>query len=155
MGKNWLIRSKSKQILGPVPLSKIKELIDSHMLKDEDEICSGNGHWIFVKEKDLVERYVVNGEAQGFNPISEAASVLGSPDKQTAVFTLANLRGHIKEGGTEIPQDKVHLPRSEDLEYPELPKKTAASAGVPSAPGEGPHYPTDVDLEFPTLPPKK
>jgi len=178
MSKNWLIRSKSKQILGPVPLAKIKELISLNKLKDEDEICSGNGYWFFIKEKDLLDRFVMSGETQCFNPVSEAASVLvQGNDKQTAVFTLANLRGHIKETGhQEISKDQVHLPRSEDLEFPDqnnakgvspdllssdAPKKKAAKNDTIEknkksiGKDDDVLFPDSDDLEYPDLPSKK
>ncbi len=56
--KDWLIRTKQNQILGPVTLEKIKELIEKGSLVDNDEICQGNGIWFWVKEKDLLNKYV-------------------------------------------------------------------------------------------------
>ena len=53
-------------------LEKIRELLDKSALDENDELCSGNGYWISVKEVELVEKYITNGEPQGFNPVSEA-----------------------------------------------------------------------------------
>ncbi len=78
MSKNWLIRTQSKQILGPVSREKIVELIDKKMLQDDDEICSGNGYWFYLKEVNLIDRYIVNQTPQHFNPVSEAKDVLNS-----------------------------------------------------------------------------
>lgn len=77
MEKNWLIRTKSCHILGPVSREKVIELWQNGSIKPEDEICSGNGHWIWLRESDLVERYLMSGEKQGFNPICEAPTVFG------------------------------------------------------------------------------
>ncbi len=82
--KNWLIRTPRKKILGPVSKQKIIQLIESGELSDEDEIASGNGHWFWIKEKDLVDKYIYGDTPQPFNPIGEAPSVLTSgPEKQT------------------------------------------------------------------------
>ncbi len=72
MKKNWLIRTKNNHILGPVSKEKINELISSGTIKGDDEICSGNGYWLFVREQELVEKYVVGDVDQGFNPVQEA-----------------------------------------------------------------------------------
>ena len=52
--KNWLIRTKTNYILGPISRDKLLELIQSGSLTDEDELCSGNGFWFYYREKDLL-----------------------------------------------------------------------------------------------------
>lgn len=76
MDKNWLIRTKSNHILGPVSKEKVQELYKNGSIKADDEICSGNGFWFFVREDDMVSRFLLGEEIQGFNPISEAKDVL-------------------------------------------------------------------------------
>jgi hypothetical protein len=76
MERQWLIRTKNNHILGPVSKEKIIELINNGSLKGEDEICSGNGYWIFVREQALIERFLTTTELQCFNPMSEAKDVL-------------------------------------------------------------------------------
>ncbi len=78
MEKNWLIRTKSNHILGPVSKEKVLELFKNNSIKADDELCTGNGYWFFVRESELVERYLLGKESQGFNPISEAKDVLTS-----------------------------------------------------------------------------
>ena len=78
MGKNWLIRTKSNHILGPVSKEKVLELYQNGSIKQDDEICSGNGYWFFIRENDLVEKYLMGNSHQSFNPISEAKDVLTS-----------------------------------------------------------------------------
>jgi hypothetical protein len=78
MEKNWLIRTKSNHILGPVSKEKVNELFQNGSIKQDDEICSGNGYWFFIRESDLVERYLLGNTPQTFNPISEAKDVLTS-----------------------------------------------------------------------------
>jgi hypothetical protein len=78
MEKNWLIRTKSNHILGPVSKEKVNELYQNGSIKQDDEICSGNGYWFFIRESDLVERYLLGNSTQTFNPISEAKDVLTS-----------------------------------------------------------------------------
>ncbi len=81
MDKNWLIRTKSNHILGPVSKEKVLELYNNSSIKADDELCAGNGYWFFVRETELVEKYLLGEEVQGFNPISEAKDVIVSPDK--------------------------------------------------------------------------
>ena len=80
MGKNWLIRTKSNHILGPVSKEKVLELYQNGSIKQDDEICSGNGYWFFIRENNLVEKYLLGNSNQSFNPISEAKDVLTSSD---------------------------------------------------------------------------
>lgn len=101
MDKNWLIRTSAKQILGPVSLKKIKELISKGSLKEDDEISCGNGYWFFIRESELVSKYVDNEISQGFNPVSEAETVLCN-----------NLDDSANSEETQLPQEQ-------DLEYPD------------------------------------
>ena len=104
MVKNWLIRTKNNHILGPVSREKIRELISNGSIKGDDEICSGNGYWIHVREQDLVARYVMGSEQQPFNPVQEAEPVFAlSPNKDDL----------------EYPKGEDKLPGNEDLEYPD------------------------------------
>ena len=75
MEKNWLIRTHQNQILGPISKERVIELIRKGNLIGEDEICSGNGFWFQVREKELVEKHIYNDEKQNFNPVSEAKSI--------------------------------------------------------------------------------
>lgn len=71
--KNWLIRTKSNYLLGPVSREKLVQLVESGSIAPDDEICSGNGFWFFIKERDYLEKYLLqSSEVQGFNPVSEA-----------------------------------------------------------------------------------
>jgi hypothetical protein len=77
--KNWLIRTKSNHILGPVSKEKVIELYHNGSVRPEDEICSGNGFWFFLREKDQVEDYLLGNKKQSFNPMSEGIDVLTAP----------------------------------------------------------------------------
>lgn len=76
MDKNWLIRTKSNHILGPISKEKVLELYHNGSIKPDDEVCSGNGYWFFIREEELVAKYLLGRNVQGFNPISEAKDVL-------------------------------------------------------------------------------
>lgn len=144
MEKNWLIRTKSNHILGPISKNKLTELLQSGSLKPEDEICSGNGFWMFVREKELLEKYVLSDEPQPFNPVSEASSVLTSPIEMD--FTeFRSEEEELSLDDDEVEEDfdfeedsktsgasEISLPDSEDLSYPELIESV----------------PPDMDLEF-------
>jgi hypothetical protein len=81
MDKNWLIRTKNNHILGPISKEKVLELYHNGSVKAEDEICSGNGYWFFVREKELVEKYLLGDALQSFNPVSEADDrILDAPE---------------------------------------------------------------------------
>ncbi len=101
--KNWLIRTRNHRILGPITKEKLLELYESNSLSDDDEICSGNGYWFYVKEKALLEKYVKGDIEQSFNPISEAKVVLSNKD-QTKTD---------EETGAKLPSD-------DDLDYPDM-----------------------------------
>lgn len=106
MEKNWLIRTKNNRILGPISKRKVLELIDNKSIKGDDEVCSGNGYWFFVKEDLLVDKYIRSNEVQGFNPVQEAQTVVanGLEDEQQPTWN---------QGGASIPSE-------DDLEYPEV-----------------------------------
>ncbi len=70
--KNWLIRTRTNFILGPVSREKLLELIESGSLTEEDELCSGNGYWFYVREKKLLQHYLFENNPQEYNPVSEA-----------------------------------------------------------------------------------
>lgn len=84
MGKNWLIRTRSNHILGPISKEKVLELLQNGSIKPDDEVCSGNGYWFFIREEDLVARFLLGREQQSFNPISEAKDVLTTNERSGA-----------------------------------------------------------------------
>lgn len=81
MDKNWLIRTKTNHILGPISKEKVLELFHNGSIKPDDEVCSGNGFWFFIREDNMVKRFLLGKEVQGFNPVSEAKDVLTSDHK--------------------------------------------------------------------------
>lgn len=139
MEKNWLIRTKSNFILGPVSQTKVQELLESDILKSEDEVCSGNGFWFYVREKELVKRFVYEGEKQPFNPVSEAENVLTPQEanvfkesvpshEEELVLEINPLHEEEEEKFPEFTEmappsksgaDDIQFPESSDLDYPE------------------------------------
>tara|TARA_R110000868_G_scaffold42895_5_gene144706 strand:- start:6722 stop:7588 length:867 start_codon:yes stop_codon:yes gene_type:complete len=109
--RNWLIRTRSMQILGPVSLEKVLELIEKKSLRDEDEVTSGNGYWFCIREDELVERYLKQKQGQGFNPITEAPNVL-TKHEDTAPVAAKSERRKVEE--------EIIAPAEEDLEYPDM-----------------------------------
>ncbi len=106
--RNWIIRTRSMQILGPVSIGKVHELIEKNSLRAEDELSSGNGYWFAFREAELVEKYVVNQEPQGFNPITEANTVVARSN--TKVDSPKERRA----------EEEEVAPSLEDLEYPDM-----------------------------------
>lgn len=54
--KIWLIRTFDKKILGPVGRDKLINLMRDNKLSESDEVCPGNHHWVYVKEKELLAK---------------------------------------------------------------------------------------------------
>lgn len=134
MIKNWLIRTKNNHILGPVSREKIRELISNGSIKGDDEICSGNGYWIHVREQDLIAKFVMGDEPQPFNPVQEAEPVFAlSPDRDDL----------------EYPETEDKLPHNQDLEYPdqEGSQTDATKIGLSLADLEGGLSSGDMDLD--------
>ncbi|MBH48286.1 MAG: hypothetical protein CME71_08975 [Halobacteriovorax sp.] len=109
--RNWLIRTRSMQILGPVSLEKVLELIEKKSLRDEDEVSSGNGYWFCIREDQLVDRYLIQKQKQSFNPITEAPNVLTQDEVITPVEPQSERR--------KVEEETI-APAQEDLEYPDM-----------------------------------
>ncbi len=147
MEKCWLIRTRNKQILGPVTKQKIIEFIDKGSLAPDDEVTSGNGYWILIKEDNLIEKYVKGDIPQGFNPISEAPNILTVNQegiKENTGSLNPNTMPKSKEESTpeiKIDFDKEDaVPTDDDLDYPDM-----------GSPSEGPVTPSSDDLEYPDM----
>lgn len=103
------------QILGPVSIDKVQELMDKNSLRAEDELSSGNGYWFALREADLVEKYIHNRQPQDFNPISEAPTILAKSN------TLPTSAPKPVEAKVERREEEDIAPLSdEDLEYPDM-----------------------------------
>lgn len=140
MGKNWLIRTKSNHILGPVSKEKVLELYQNGSIKPDDEICSGNGYWFFIRESELVQKYLIGRESQAFNPISEAKDVLTSnePNPQPSAREHITRVGSISvttienpESGEKILQATTEVPRKKKLKINPGQKQSTISTKPP------------------------
>ncbi len=56
----WLIRTKTLNIIGPMSKEDLLKYLSQNQLHDDDEICEGNGHWFFFREKNLVNKLLFN-----------------------------------------------------------------------------------------------
>tara|TARA_B100000925_G_C22010950_1_gene476454 strand:+ start:5449 stop:6144 length:696 start_codon:yes stop_codon:yes gene_type:complete len=86
MEKNWLIRTKEKEIIGPIERDQVVSFIVEKKLVDEDELCKGNSYWFFVKEKSLLKEFL------DLDLIDEG----DSEDKGTGEFVLESNSGEYK-----------------------------------------------------------
>lgn len=131
--KNWLIRTHKNQILGPVSKQKIIEFLDGGALSKDDELSTGNGYWFWVRESDLVERYVRGDMPQTFNPISEAKDVITSSLTENKTASISRIPSHQAKASTpnaaeslppdddlELPDPDELMPSSDDLELPDM-----------------------------------
>lgn len=145
MERNWLIRTTQNQVLGPVTKQKILEFIQKGALGLSDEVCSGNGYWFHLREKDLVEKYLHGDVPQGYNPISESKSVLSkreNPDKTSSINTAPVNKSEI--ASSTLTSGIV--PKSEDLDFPEI-----ANVGQVASKDLETKLPDLSDLEFPDV----
>jgi len=111
MAKNWLIRTKSNHILGPISKEKVLDLYKNGSIKADDEICSGNGFWFYIREEELVKRYLLGEEPQGFNPISEAKDILTKPKDLTVVgLNISSLLEKEKSDAVPIKEEAAPVP---------------------------------------------
>lgn len=175
MENKWLIRTTQNKILGPYPKLEILEFLQKESLNANDELTSGNGYWFYRKENELVEKYLYGDIPQGYNPISEAKSVLArreNPDKTSSINTSPANRTEVFKleiGGAGL------LPPVEDLEYPDLlllqnsstdstaminlppivapieKKIVPAKENIIIQEGEEGIYPKDDDLDYPDM----
>lgn len=120
MERNWLIRTAQNQILGPVSKVKVVEFIQKGALGLTDEVSSGNGYWIGIKEKDLLEKYVFGDVPQSYNPISEAKTVLANKENPDLTSSLNLSPANIKMNAPVEVNEKVVLPKNDDLEFPDM-----------------------------------
>lgn len=121
--KNWLIRTKNRQILGPVTKEKLLEFVKKGALSPQDEVTSGNGYWFYINEKDLVDKYLFGDVPQTFNPISEAPSVLSIQVDKEHTGTInpglkEDKRGTLTKSSK--PVEQTALPSDDDLAYPDF-----------------------------------
>jgi len=143
--KNWLIRTKNRQILGPATKQKVIELLEKGSLSGDDEVTCGNGYWFWVRERDLIEKYLYGDLPQSFNPISEAEDALTA--KSTADGITASMTAtpaakpspksdHAnKEGENLLPEnDDLAYPDDNDLGYPDMGTQQVSAAPVAKAP---------------------
>lgn len=119
MEKDWLIRTHHNQILGPVSKEKIRYLINEGTLTGEDEIACGNGFWIRVKEKELVEKYIFGDFVQGFDPIGEAEDVVTATEKDDSTKKLSIIPVFILIFSYVL----LSIPSSQAQPFEESPKK--------------------------------
>ncbi|MDO9181812.1 MAG: hypothetical protein Q7U04_05360, partial [Bacteriovorax sp.] len=151
MERNWLIRTTQKQILGPVAKSKVLEFLDKGALGLNDEVSSGNGYWFSLKEKDLVEKYLLGDVPQTYNPISESISVLSkreNPDKTTSLNATPINKTQVLKVGAMLAGI---LPNESDLEFPDITIVNTSASTLLYAPNSELKMPTTDDLEFPDI----
>jgi len=53
--QKWLIRTFDHIIVGPISKEHLKNLIQKGELAPEDEICPGNGFWVYLNDADEIK----------------------------------------------------------------------------------------------------
>lgn len=124
MNREWLIRTKNNHILGPVSKDKVKQLISNGSIKGDDEVCSGNGYWIYIKEQELVAKYVFGETKQDFNPVQEVDPVLAIAQPSNEDLAYPGEEPEESELTIDDDSDKDEfgnlMPSNDDLAYPDF-----------------------------------
>lgn len=111
--KNWLIRTTANYIFGPVTKDKIIELYKNGSIHPDDEVCYGNGFWFFVREDDLVEKYLLqNNENDSLveEENSKEAKVTFEIEENTEDETLIDLHlNDIQQTANVVNKDNVEF----------------------------------------------
>ena len=138
--RKWLIRMKDQKILGPASKEKILELYHNKSLSGDDEVCSGNGYWFYIREKELLERYLLGNQEQSFGFFSgidqDAPANERKEDEEystdqddfdhpditlvSSVDTDQDDKIEDQEIEAENAGPAIHYPAGEDLSYPEV-----------------------------------
>ena len=149
MEKNWLIRTKARQILGPVGKQKILEFVEKGSLSGDDEVSSGNGYWFSIKERELLEKYVYGDLPQGFNPITEAPNILtanlNSENEMTGSLNPNTMPK--KKDPKPVVEEVSTSPDSSDLDYPSV--EANSEEQLPSS--DDLAFPDSGDLDYPDM----
>lgn len=95
------------QILGPVVKEKVIEFLENGTLHEEDELCSGNGYWFWVKENNLIASFIKGDVPQPFNPLNEA-------ENKELVATNDEAPEELND------ENGQKLPNEDDLEFPKM-----------------------------------
>jgi hypothetical protein len=134
--KNWLIRTTNFQILGPITKQKIIEVYHKGALHEDDELSQGNGYWFFVREKDLIEKYIIGNVPQEWSILSEAKNVLTAVDQdplEEEENILESVSNYTTDtGATNLSKESSALPSNSDLEYPDMPVTKSVSKPIVS-----------------------
>ncbi len=148
MKKTWLIRTSRFKILGPISRGKIIELYEKGSFDKEDEICPANGFWFFIREKDLLQKYLLDEVKAPFN----LGEVVLKKERRlvkenTAVIDLKEV--DLAKVTREGHEDMTVYPKEDDLDYPMSPETLKQEKKISSHP----FFPIEDDLKYPE--PKK
>lgn len=83
MKKNWLIRTREHEIIGPLSKEKVQTLLKDKKLVEEDELCQGNSFWFYVKEKKFLKEFLeIDIEEDESNQVDEFVLESNSGDEK-------------------------------------------------------------------------
>lgn len=118
--RKWLIRTNNNQIFGPVTKEKILEFYRDKTLTLEDEVCSGNGYWFYLREEELIQKYLIGNIDQPFNPISEAKDVLDfTSDIENQIGDRRKAPEPVATGELTEDGQQTFIPSADDLAFPD------------------------------------
>ncbi len=130
MNSKWMIRTRSNYLLGPISKEKLLELIENGSIHLDDEICSGNGYWFYLREKNLLDRYVYSETEQGFNPVSEALNEMRM--RQSGATPKAKTKKHDFPNGDVSFEDTNQRVITQVIPIENIDKKGEVLEGIKS-----------------------
>lgn len=108
----WLVRTAENWIEGPHPASKVCQMILAGQLKAEDEVCLASGFWIFLSEREEIQRHLGVQVPEQITSISVGgeSSENNDPTIETAVLqermgtSLSHVHPNVSIGSNRIEE---------------------------------------------------
>lgn len=100
----WLIRTSSSQILGPVSREVLCEKILKQELSLDDEVCPGNGYWFYLYQSEEVRTQL----GLQFVPTKKSTDAAASDD-------ITETRTEDAVAQVILPQTSSNAPTSEPV----------------------------------------
>jgi len=114
----WLIRTAQNWIAGPYTKDQVRKMVLEGQLTLQDEVCSGNGYWVYLHERDEVLKQLgveVPKSPGHAEEITETQTQTGDEDHEETDPALeadssAQTREQDTEAGTTVLKSR---PRAE------------------------------------------
>ena len=145
----WLIRTSKNFILRPVPKARLIEMIRGHEIGLQDEVCRGNGYWIYLHEAEEVAKQLgIQVPRPAAAPDEEITETTRSAVPETASDALAPPLPDYPELGDEAAeQTSILRPSQPSPSARPFPVARKVPVGSLPAGSADLHIPTRPSLE--------